>query len=89
MSIEGFAVVAVGGGVVGDDADRARAWLRCAGCGQQYEMALEPVALRLSAAGATVQPGYVEMCPHCFYEHVAGTVLDVEVHPVLFQWVGQ
>lgn len=72
-------VVAVGGGVVGDNGFHVDVDLRCRACGNRYSMAENPRALALSPAGATVLPGYTEMCPNCYHEHRPGTVLEVSL----------
>ena len=72
-------VVTVGGGRVGSHQvnQRATMALVCRGCDNAYDMAADPHGLALSPSGATVRPGYTEMCPSCYHEHLAGTVLEV------------
>ena len=74
-----MSVVTVGGGIVGSRQtyQRAKMALVCHGCGSAYDMATDPQCLALSPSGATVRPGYTEMCPACYHEHPAGTVLEV------------
>lgn len=75
-----MAIVTVGGGIVGDgDGLHVDYDLRCNSCGRTYPMAEQPRALALSPVGATVLPGYTEMCPRCYHDHVAGDVLEVVI----------
>lgn len=80
MKFEDFAIVASGGGRIGAAAMRTRrpTLLRCAGCGGAYPLALDPLALAFGPDGATVLPGFVEVCPHCHHEHFPGDGLAVE-----------
>lgn len=74
-----MAVVAVGGGVVGDAWSHVAVDLRCRVCQETYPMAEAPRALALTSRGAQVLPGYTEMCPHCYHEHKPGTFMQIEV----------
>lgn len=75
-------LVTVGGEILGQQrlpGEAMVAALRCARCGKPYLMGAAPVALALGPLGATVVSGFVERCPHCHHEHVAGAVLTVEL----------
>lgn len=75
-----MAIVTVGGGIVGTgDGLHVDYDLRCNSCGRTYPMAEQPRALALSPVGATVLPGYTEMCPHCRHDHAAGDLLEVVI----------
>lgn len=75
-----MAIVTVGGGIVGEgDGLHVDYDLRCANCGHTYPMAEQPRALALLPVGATVLPGYAEMCPRCYHDHLAGDVLEVVI----------
>ncbi len=77
----GLQVLSVGGEVLGRQflSPAVMEWLRCGHSGELYRMGLEPVALALGPLGATVLAGFVEVCPLCHFEHVAGVVLPVEL----------
>lgn len=57
--------------------------LICHKCNGRYPVGPEPVALAFGPAGATVYPGWVEICPICLHGHGAGDVLAVEMVQVI------
>lgn len=81
VGLRRFAVVACGGGVVGQPRTAATAsmQLRCPECAEAYPLAADPMGLGLGPQGATVLRGFVETCPICWHESYPGTVLAVEV----------
>ena len=81
VGLRQFAVVACGGGAVGQPRPAATAamQLRCPECAAAYPLAADPVALALGPQGATVLRGFVETCPACWHQSYPGAVLAVEV----------
>lgn len=57
--------------------------LICNKCNGRYRVGPEPLALAFGPNGATVYPGWIEICPICFHGHAAGDVLAVEMVQVV------